>query len=172
MSATHCRSRFFYFIVSWVAILLSCTGLRAQLPPPRPISVSWNPSLGLRFGAFFATTSGGTVSVSPSSIRTATGSLVLADFGYVYGPASFNIVAVPGTQVTILNGPDVTLTGSAGGSVTLHLGVSSPASPFVTTAVPPSSNTVNIGGTLTVGSAVASPSGAYSGSFYITFFQE
>src|SRR5437763_11745098 len=103
-----------YFIALGIMFLLSGVSAVAQQPPPRPVSVSWNPSLGLRFGAFFATTSGGTVSVSPAGIRTSTGSLVLADFGYVYGPASFNIVAVPGTQITILNGPDVTLTGSAG----------------------------------------------------------
>lgn len=155
-----------------VACLLSTVHAVAQQHPPRPISVSWNPSLGLRFGAFFATTSGGTVSVSPAGVRTSTGSVILANFGYVFGPASFDIIAAPGTQITLLNGPSVTLTGSAGGSVTLTLGTSSPSSPFVTTAIPPAANTVNVGGTLTVGSSVASPPGAYTGSFYLTFFQE
>jgi len=159
-------------LITGIMILFFSVRVKAQQPPPRPISVSWNPSLGLRFGAFFATTSGGTVVVSPSGIRTATGSVVLANFGYIYGAASFNIVAVPGTQVTLLNGPDATLTGSGGGTVSLHIGSSSPPSPFVTTVNPPSYNTVNIGGTLTVGSSVASPPGAYSGTFYITFFQE
>ena len=161
-------------VLLFITLVCLLYGLNAdaQQHPPRPISVSWNPSLGLRFGAFFATTSGGTVSVSPTGVRTSTGSVILANFGYVFGPASFDIVAAPGTQITLLNGPSVTLTGSAGGSVTLALGSSSPSSPFVTTAIPPAVNTVNVGGTLTVGSSVASPPGAYSGSFYLTFFQE
>ncbi len=155
-----------------LVIFLLSAKANAQQAPPRPISVSWNPSLGMRFGAFFTSSSGGTVAVSSSGIRTSTGSVVLAGLGFVYGAASFDIIAAPGTQITLLNGPDVTLSGSAGGSVTLHIGSSSPASPFVTTANPPTANTVTVGGTLTVGSSVASPAGAYSGSFYITFFQE
>ncbi len=172
MSSGYPSGRKILFTVLGVVALLLSWQTHAQQHPPRPISVSWNPSLGLRFGAFFATTSGGTVSVSPAGVRTATGSLILADFGYVFGPASFEIVAAPGTQITLLNGPSVTLTGSAGGSVTLSLGSSSPSSPFVTTATPPAANIVNVGGTLTVGNSVASPPGAYSGSFYLTFFQE
>ncbi len=159
-------------IAGLMILLFSMHGAKAQQPPPRPISVSWNPSQGLRFGAFFATSSGGTVIVSPAGVRTSTGSVILAGLGFAYGAASFDIVAMPGTQITLLNGPDVTLTGSAGGTVTLHVGTSSPSSPFVTTANPPASNTINIGGTLTVGSSVSSPPGSYTGSFYITFFQE
>jgi hypothetical protein len=145
----------------------------AQQPPPRPISVSVNPALGLRFGAFFQSSSGGTVTVSASGIRTSTGGVVLTTIGgFTYGTAEFDIVASPGTLISILNGPDVTLYGSSGGTLTLHVGSSSPASPFVTTASPPSYNAVSIGGTLTVGSPVANPSGAYSGSFSVTFMQE
>ena len=148
-------------------------GLRAQQPPPRPISVSANPALGLRFGAFFQSTSGGTVIVSPSGIRTSTGAVVLTTVGgYSYGAAEFDIVASPGTLINIVNGPDVTLFGSAGGSMTLHIGNSSPVSPLVTTVSPPSYNAIYIGGTLTVGSPVANPTGSYSGSFSVTFMQE
>ncbi|MCD6011751.1 MAG: hypothetical protein K0Q79_1613 [Flavipsychrobacter sp.] len=172
MNARYLSGRKILLTVSGIFALLLSVRTNAQQLPPRPISVSWNPSLGLRFGAFFATTSGGTVSVSPAGVRTATGNLILADFGYVFGAASFEIVAAPGTQINLLNGPTVTLNGSAGGSVSLTLGSSSPSSPFVTTATPPAANIVNIGGTLTVGSSVASPPGAYSGSFYLTFFQE
>lgn len=155
-----------------IMILLFSVRADAQQPPPRPISVTWNPAFGLRFGAFFTSTSGGTVVVSPAGTRSATGSIVLAALGFTYGAASFDVLATPGTRITIVNGPDVTLSGSAGGSVTLHIGSSSPSSPYVTTAVPPATNTVTIGGTLTVGGAVSSPAGSYSGSFYVTFFQE
>ncbi len=155
-------------------IALFSFGLRAyaQQPPPRPISVYFNPGLGLRFGAFFQSTSGGTVIISPSGIRTSTGTVVLADMGYAFGAANFQILANPGTVISILNGPDVILTGSNGGSLTLHIGTSSPASPFITTASPPAQTSVNVGGTLTVGSPVANPSGSYVGSFYVTFMQQ
>lgn len=155
-----------------VFLLLPAMRGLAQQPPPRPISVSFNPALGLRFGAFFQSPSGGTVIISPSGVRTSTGTVILADLGYVYGAAQFDITANPGTLISILNGPDVTLTGSSGGSMTMHIGSSLPATPFVTAVNPPAYTTVSIGGTLTVGSTVANPSGAYSGTFYVTFVQE
>ena len=163
-------------VVFWIAgmalLLFSASQSRAQQPPPRPISVSFNPGLGLRFGAFFQSTSGGTVVVSPTGVRTSTGTVVLADMGYVFGAANFTILANPGTRVAILNGPDIVLDGSNGGTMSLHIGTSSPASPFVTTAMPPAQTSINIGGTLTVGSPVANPSGTYSGYFLVTFIQE
>ncbi len=167
------KERFLLQVCLLIFINLLAVAGYAQQPPPRPISVSVNPSLGLRFGAFFQSSSGGTVTVSASGIRTSTGGVVLTTIGgFTYGTAEFDIVASPGTLISILNGPDVTLYGSAGGSLTLHIGSSSPSSPLVTTVNPPSYNSIYIGGTLTVGSPVANPSGSYSGSFYVTFMQE
>jgi len=71
-----------------------------------------------------------------------------------------------------VNGPDVTLTGSGGGSMMLHIGASNPASPFVITTGPPASTLMNVGGTLTVGSPASNPPGSYSGNFDVTFMQE
>lgn len=153
-------------------ILCSGSLARAQQKPPRPISVYFNPGVGLRFGAIFQSTSGGTVVISPGGVRTFTGSVVGADFGVAYGAADFEINADPGTRIAIVNGPDVTLYGSAGGTMTMHIGGSYPSSPFITTASPPAQNSVKIGGTLTVGSPVANPSGSYTGSFVVTFVQE
>lgn len=155
-----------------VLLLFVFCNAHAQQPPPRPISVSFNPAMGLRFGAFFQSVSGGTIVITGSGIRTSTGSVILADLGYVFGAASFEIVANPGTLISIMNGPDATLTGSSGGTLSLHVGSSYPASPFVTSVSPPAYTTVNIGGTLTIGSPVANPSGAYTGSFFVTFIQE
>jgi hypothetical protein len=175
---THINSTFFnkrqvILCITGVALLLfSQLQVRAQQPPPRPISVYFNPGLGLRFGAFFQSTSGGTVVISPSGVRTSTGTVILADLGYAFGAANFTILANPGTRIAILNGPDVVLNGSNGGTMSLHIGTSSPASPFMTSAVPPSQTSVNIGGTLTVGSPVANPSGTYNGYFLVTFMQE
>jgi hypothetical protein len=155
-----------------VVLLFLHSSVNAQQKPPKPISVYFNPSTGLRFGAFFQSSSGGTVIVSTSGLRTFTGSVIGADLGVVFGAAQFQILANPGTLVGIVNGPDATLYGSSGGTLTLHIGGSYPASPFVTTAVPPAQTTVSVGGTLTIGSSVANPSGTYTGSFLVTFIQE
>ena len=124
------------------------------------------------FGAFFQGPSGGTVILNPDGSRSSTGSLILANLGYPYSPALFTIDANVGTVISIMNGPNVTLTGSNGGSITLHLGASSPGSPFTTTIVSPSQTQVWIGGTLTVGNPLANPSGSYSGTFSVTFIQQ
>ncbi|RFS19490.1 DUF4402 domain-containing protein [Chitinophaga silvatica] len=144
----------------------------AQQQPPRPITVYANPSQGLGFGAFFLGASGGTVILYPNGSRTATGSVVLANMGYPFSPAMFEVTANVGTVVSILNGPDVLLTGSNGGSISLHIGNASTGSSFITTATAPATNNVLIGGTLTVGNALANPPGNYSGIFSVTFIQE
>lgn len=154
-------------------VLFLCTfAARAQEPPPHPIAIFVNPAQGLIFGAFFQGVSGGTVILTPNGSRSSTGSTVLANLGHPFSPAIFEVQANPGTIISILNGPDVTLTGSNGGFLTLHIGASLPASPFIATATPPARTQVRIGGTLTVGSAAANPSGDYSGIFTITFIQE
>lgn len=157
-----------------VSILLfgSSAVLKAQPPPPRPISIFVNPAQGLIFGAFFQGASGGTVIVYPDGSRAVTGSLVLANLGYPYSPAIFEIDANVGTAVSIMNGPDVTLTGSNGGSISLHIGTASTGASFVTSVASPSRTQVRIGGTLTVGNALANPSGNYSGTFSVTFIQQ
>ena len=153
--------------------LLSCSlAVTAQPPPPRPIAVYANPAQGMIFGAFFQGVSGGTVILNPDGSRASTGSVILANLGYPYSPALFDIDANTGTVVTIMNGPDITLTGSNGGSITMHIGASSKGTSFTTTIVSPSQTPVWIGGTLTVGTPLANPSGSYSGTFSVTFIQQ
>ena len=156
------------------ALFLLVYGLsvQAQPPPPRPINVFINPAQGLIFGAFFQGVTGGTVILFPDGSRSATGDLVLANLGVPFSPAIYEIDANAGTLISILNGPDVMLTGSNGGSIRLHIGNSSPASPFITTAIPPGRTQVRIGGTLTVGSPLANPSGSYNGTYSVTFIQQ
>ena len=144
----------------------------AQPPPPRPISIYVNPAQGMIFGAFFQGVSGGTVILYPDGSRAVTGSLVQANLGYPFSPAIFEVDASVGTMVSIMNGPDVTLTGSNGGTISLHIGAASTGSSFVTAIAPPSRTQVRIGGTLTVGNALANPSGNYSGTFSVTFIQQ
>lgn len=155
-----------------ILVLTVYVKTQAQEPPPRPIAVYVNPAQGLIFGAFFQGLSGGTVIIYPDGSRSVTGSVVQANLGYPFSPAIFEIEANRGTLISILNGPDVTLTGSNGGSISLHIGSASTGSSFITTATPPARNLVKIGGTLTVGSPPANPSGNYSGLFNVTFIQE
>jgi hypothetical protein len=143
----------------------------AQEMPPRPITVTVITTQNLSFGSFAQGTLGGTVTVSSSGMRTPGGNIMLLSGGSV-SPALFDVVANPGTLITISNGPDVTLNGSNGGTLTLHIGSSSTGSPFITTVARPSPTHVYIGGTLTVGTPAASPPGDYSGSFQVTFVQQ
>lgn len=158
------------FIMS--VLVFFSTRIKAQEHPPRPISVYVNPAQGLIFGAFFQGNTGGSVILYPDGSRSVTGDVVLANIGLPFSPAIFEVDANPGALISILNGPDATLTGSNGGMLRLHIGTSSTGSPFIATAIPPNRTEVRIGGTLTAGNALANPSGVYSGYFSVTFIQE
>jgi len=126
----------------------------------------------LSFGAFSQGSLGGTVSISANGSRSVTGSIVPLNLGVSYFQAIFEIEAPEGTVVSIMNGGNVTLTGSNGGSMMLQIGNSDPASPFAITIPPPGKTRVNFGGTLTIGSPAQNPPGSYSGTFSITFNNE
>jgi hypothetical protein len=126
----------------------------------------------LGFGAFYPGAAGGTVTINPSGARSATGDVVLLNLGFSFTPALYEIVGNPGTVITLLNGSDVSLAGSNGGSMTLHIGISDPLSPFVLTVPYPMPTQLRIGGTLTVGNIGANPPGAYTGTFNVTFNQQ
>ncbi len=154
-------------LIGCIFLLAMCFHAEAQMKPPRPISVYT--AQGVSFGAFSQGSSGGSVVISASGSRSATGSVSLIGMGFSYHSAIFEVDANQGTLISIVNGADATLTGSNGGSITLHVGSSLPASPFITNAVPPTRNQIYIGATLYVGNPLAAPAGAYSGSFSVTF---
>ena len=156
------------------ALLFLFYGLsaNAQEPPPRPLTIYANPAQGLIFGAFYQGMSGGNVILSPDGSRSVTGDLIQANLGIPFSPAIFEIDADPGSLISVLNGPDVILTGSNGGFIGLHIGACDKGSPFITIVAPPARTEVRIGGTLTVGNPLANPSGAYSGTFSVTFIRE
>lgn len=126
----------------------------------------------LNFGAFSHGSTGGTISVNPQGVRSTTGDIQLLNLGFQYYNAIFEIEAPPGAIITLSNGPDVTLTGSNGGTVSLHIGSHNPATPLVSNVLPPSRTKISVGGTLTVGNHTSSPPGTYSGNFFITFNQQ
>lgn len=148
----------------------------AQTPtdslPGDPGAISVYTVQNMSFGAFAQSGTGGTVTISNAGARSATGSIVQLNYGYTYFQSIFEIEGPVGTIISIMNGPDATLTGSNGGTISLHIGDSNPTSPFSTTVTPPTRTQVNIGGTITVTGNSGSPPGSYTGSFYITFNQE
>lgn len=126
----------------------------------------------LSFGAFTQGSNGGTITVSNDGSRSAAGTVIPLNLGQSFFQAIFEVEAPEGTVISILSSPDVTLTGTNGGSMNLQLGTTNPVSPFISTVPPPGKTQVHIGGTLTVGNTTASPPGSYTGSFYITFNNE
>lgn len=163
--------RIFLFIVLTLSGgFITC--VIAQPNPPRPVQVRFNDAQPLAFGAFTPGFSGGTVTVLPGGSRSSSGDVVLLGMSYIFTPAMFYVKANPGTILSILINPPVTLTGSLGGTMTLQTGGTLPASPFVTTLPWPQQTTVLLGGTLTVGNIGANPAGSYTGSFNVTFVQE
>jgi len=158
-------------ILTFLLLFAVRTYAGAQELPPRPVEVTAT-GQELSFGAFCHGASGGTVIINSGGSRSATGDVVLLNMGFSYSTALFHLTANPGTVISILNGPDILLNGSNGGSMTLHIGSSNPISPFVISTEAPDYTLLNVGGTLTVGSPLSNPTGNYSGVFEITFIQE
>lgn len=163
-----------YFLLFWLG-LVSLT-VQAQDPtdsiPGDPGALSVYSIQDLQFGAFSTGASGGSVTISPTGTRSVSGTVTAIDLGFSYNQAIFEIAAPLGVTITVMNGSNVSLTGSNGGSMTLQLGSASPASPFINAVPSPGHTSIGIGGTLTVGNAAANPPGTYSGTFYVTFNQE
>ena len=162
------RQNIFIFLLVISYLTFSKEAIAQELPP-RPIVVTAT-SQGLSFGAFTYAVVTGTVTVTPAGSRSASG-VVLLNFSTPTA-ALFNIVANPGTMISIVIGPNVTLHGTPGGTLTLHIDATSPASPFFTTKDYPDPTLLYVGGTLTVGNSITSPPGTYLGTFDLTFSQE
>jgi len=161
-----------WMVIPFLLMMFYGTCIQAQttpFPPPKEIQVTAEQDLS--FGRFYTGTTGGTVVVSASGVRSTTGSVVLA--GGVSHAAVFVVNLLPGRLVSIQLGPTITLyrTGG-GGSMTMAVGPTDKGLQFVTTGGNPFRNPVMIGGTLYVGSPSSNPAGDYSGGFTVTFIQE
>jgi len=161
----------FIFIIPVVLLFSVPMHLKAQEPPPRPITIAAT-AQGLSFGAFYHGAAGGTITIDPAGSRSSTGDVVLLGLGYPFSTALFQVHADPGTVISILNGPDAILTGIPSGTMTLHIGASNPSSPFVSNVVFSIAISLYIGGTLTIGNSAANPPGSYTGTFDITLVRE
>lgn len=164
------------YVVTAVSCLLCLEAASQGVPtdslPPDPAKVSVYAIQNLRFGAFTQGAIGGTLAISSTGNRTATGDVVMLNMGIIYSEAIFEVEGIAGTVISINNGPNATLTGSNGGSMSMTIGASNPATPYSILVSPPSRTQFNIGGTLHVGTPAANPPGNYTGTFYITFNQE
>jgi hypothetical protein len=160
-------NRLFVIIASIIFLFAFSQRSVAQEPPPRPLKITVTQDLG--FGAFTHGATGGTITINDSGIRSSTGTVIPLTLGYSFSAAAYQLVANPGTLVTLLNVTDVTLSGTFGGSMSLH--IVTPAHLVISTD-PPDYTLLNIGGTLTVGNTASNPPGTYSGTFDITFIQE
>ncbi|QGK73461.1 DUF4402 domain-containing protein [Flavobacterium sp. SLB02] len=167
------NSKISIVIVFSIAFFLTTFSAHAQGPenPPKPVVIYVNPAQGLNFGAFYQGGTGGSVIVYPNGSRATTGSVIQTSQGFSFSPAIFEVEAEPGTLVTIVNGPDVILTGSNGGTIVLSIGSADPPSPFIATATSPSRTLIRVGGTLTIGNPLVNPPGNYNGTFSVTFIQ-
>ena len=168
----YCRS-FLGSAVLWIFLFILTTIMaNGQEQPPRPITVTVNLSQNLNFGAFYHGNVGGSVIIYNDGSRSSTGDIVLLTMGYSFSTGLYDVVANPGTLISILNGPNAILTGSNGGSMILQIGNSDPSNPFIITTMPPASTQLRIGGTLIVGNPIVNPPGNYGGTFDITLVQE
>ena len=144
--------------------------INAQVLPPRPVIVTVNHAQPLSL-AFSPGLTGGTVTVHPDGSRSSAGDIILFGMGYVYTPAMFYVRANPGTVISLLGNPPVTLTGSGGGTLSLQIGATLPVMPFVTSVPWQQQTTLLVGGTLTVGDIIAIRQATIPGPFQSQSFR-
>ena len=163
------------FIV--MVALLFLSGLlqrgNAQQPFPPPLQLQVYTVQYLGFGSFYTGASGGTVQISPTGLRSTSGTVI----GLTSGPgmqAIFNVRLVPGRLVHISMSNSAILTRVGGYETMTVTGFVSdkPGNSFVTTGGHPFINPVQIGATLYVGNLSSNPAGDYTGTFSVTFIQE
>ena len=150
-----------------LGLLLNGT-VKAQEKPPRPIKVTTYQNLS--FGSIILGFSGGTVTMSPTGIRSVTGDLILPSLGSQGSEAIFEIKSPPGSLVTLVLG-NTTLTNGAH-SMNLSIGPTDPISPFITSRQQGQATLLHVGGTLSIGNESQNPAGNYTGIFTVTFIQQ
>jgi hypothetical protein len=157
-----------------IIALLFCARYSYGQPslPTRSIEVIATQSL--QFGTFVLTGGGGgSVVVGWDGSRTATGNVALLGIAPYSQPAIFEVKLLQGRNVNVDFSSTTTLTGSDGGTLTLHIG---PTEKGTTGAYFATDNNrgfitpLRVGGTLDIpGTAIP---GNYTGTFFITFNQE
>jgi len=159
------------FVLTVLLLIFPLFTGTCQEPPPRPVTVTaTNPTLS--FGAFTQGAVGGSVTITATGSRSSTGDIILLGLGIPFAAGHFEIVGNQGTVISLLNSPDVSIGGSNGGSLLLHISGSDPVCPFIINTIPPVPTLMTVGGVLTVGNPASNPPGNYTGTYNITFIQE
>ena len=144
--------------------------------PPIPVKVEVRNTRFLNFGSFTTGVSGGTVTVDQHGMRSATGDVFLLNLGSPSISALFDVTANPGTLISITIPSNFKLQGDGGNGGEIELEINSnlisPGQYFISTAIPPMTNEVEVGGTLHIGNEAQNPAGYYSGSFSLIFNYE
>ncbi len=119
-----------------VIILLLCSlQSYAQEPPPRPLEVHTT-AQELCFGAFSLAGAGGTVIIYANGSRGYGGNVVLLSVNPVYSTTRLDLIANPGTVVSLLSWPSSTLSDGTH-TMSFQLDSSQPVLPLVITSTPP-----------------------------------
>ncbi len=143
----------------------------AQEQPPKPIEVkikSVNTLQGLNFGIIAPSSNVGFVTIPASFPGPRVWSNVILLAGGTYSPALFEVLAIPGTLITIELPTSVFLNNLPSGTLKITDLVSSTGSPFITTS---DITSVYIGGKLNVNTISFQPPGNYGGSVEVKFTQ-
>lgn len=173
MQENNTNKRFFksLFLTMIFVVCVSFSFAQPALPQ-RTLTVT--PTQAIQFGTFCITGgAGGTVTVGWDGNRTSSGNIVLLAMAPTAQPAIFEIKLCQGRNVNISFAATTSLTGSAGGSITLDIGPTEKGPNGCSFSTNNDCNFITplrVGGTLHIpGSA---PPGTYTGSFNITFNQE
>ncbi len=159
------------FLRTVVSLFFLMQMIRAvgQEPPPRPLEV-YTTSQELSFGSF-TLTGPGSVIIYADGTSDFSGGVVLLTMLPVRSTTRLELVANPGTLVSLLVWPASTLTNGTN-TMSFQIDSTLPVLPYVIATDPPASTSLYLGGTLTVGNLASNPAGNYTGTFNITFFQE
>lgn len=155
-------------------IFVVCVSFSFAQPalPQRTLIVT--PTQSIQFGAFCLTGgAGGTVTVGWDGHRTTTGNIVLLAAAPTAQPAIFEIKLSQGRNVNISFEASTSLSGSAGGLITLEIGPTEKGPNGCSFSTNNDFNFITplrVGGTLHISGSA--PPGTYTGSFNITFNQE
>ena len=116
----------------------------------------------LAFGKIAAST-GGTVVISAAGVRSKTGAVTLVSTGSTQSQALFNLTGDPNSTYSITLPVTATITSGAN---TMTVGTFTSNPPATGTLSANGTQTVNVGGTLTVASGQVA--GSYTGTFVFT----
>lgn len=157
------------FILFAYGTLRSQTSLTTQAFAEVIEVLTVNETEQLNFGRFSTESGGGQIIVTPDGVRSAYGSVILAE-GF-HSPGRFRLSGTPGASFTIQlpQSSSLLVHRSSGQTMTVENWISDPPSGETTTILANGMQFISIGALLSVGSIEKNPVGSYAGTFQLTF---